>query len=375
MTQALILSTSFFTHPDSIGFSANDLESNAPHFYSRWSNPTLQLLETRLAVLDAGEAAVCFASGMAAISALFLDCLSAGDHLVISDVCYAGVAELARDILPKHGITVTVADTSDPSAIAAALQPTTRLVHVETPANPTLKLSDIAALAPLVHANDAELSVDATIATPLGMTPLTLGADYVVHSLTKYISGHGDALGGVVIGKADRIQSLRKHSLIHLGGVMSPFNAWLTLRGLETLVPRMRLHEANAGRIEAFLAGHPRIRTVFWPGSQRHPQHDLAKRQMRCFSGLLSFSVKDGSLDLARKFAERLKVFSYAVSLGKTKSLLFYIPTEDILRSSFSLQSAQEASYRQWAGEGLFRVSAGLEDADDLINDLDQVLS
>ncbi|MDJ0391118.1 PLP-dependent transferase [Roseomonas sp. E05] len=368
------LAASFFTHPDAIGFSANDLAENAPHFYTRWSNPTADSLERTLAALEGGEAAVSFASGMAAVSALFLDRLAAGDHLLLSDVCYAGVAELAQDILPRHGIAATLVDTADPAAVEAALRPNTRLVHVETPANPILKLTDIAAVAAIAHAGGAELSVDSTIATPFGTRPLALGADYVVHSLTKYISGHGDALGGAVIGGAARMAALRRQGLIHLGGALAPFNAWLSLRGLETLAPRMALHEANARRLEAFLAEHPKVRSVLWPGSPRHPQHALARRQMRNFSGLLAFSARSGSGALAARLAERLRVISYAVSLGKTKSLLFYIPTDDLLRASFRLRGAQEAAYRDWAGEGVFRFSAGLEDADDLIADLAQAL-
>ncbi|WP_262265820.1 trans-sulfuration enzyme family protein [Microvirga yunnanensis] len=369
-----VMATSFFTHPDAVGFSANDLNEAAPHFYTRWSNPTLALLETRLAALEGGEAALSFTSGMAAISALFLDRLSSGDHLVLSNVCYAGVAELAHDILPKHGIAVTAVDTSNLEAVAAAMRSNTKLVHVETPANPILRLSDIAAIAKIAHAGGAELSVDATISTPLGTKPLALGADYVVHSLTKYIGGHGDALGGAVIGRQEQIAALRKGSLIHLGGSLSPFAAWLILRGMETLAPRMMMHEVNARRIEAFLADHPKVRSVFWPGSPRHPQHELAQRQMRNFSGLLAFTAKEEGGALARQLAEQLRVVSYAVSLGKTKSLLFYIPTDDILRSSFHLEGAEARSYRDWAGDGVFRFSVGLEDPDDIIADLEQAL-
>jgi len=369
-----VMATSFFTHPDAVGFSANDLGEAAPHFYTRWSNPTLELLETRLAALEGGEAALSFTSGMAAISALLLDRLGSGDHLVLSSVCYAGVAELAHDILPKHGIAVTAVDTSDLDAVAAAMRPNTKLVHIETPANPILRLTDIAAVAEIAHAGGAEFSVDATIATPLGTKPLALGADYVVHSLTKYICGHGDALGGAVIGHRERIATLRKGSLIHFGGSLSPFAGWLILRGMETLAPRMAMHEANARRVEAFLADHPKVRSVFWPGSVRHPQHDLAVRQMRNFSGLLAFSAKEDGGSLARRLAERLQVVSYAVSLGKTKSLLVYIPTDDILRSSFHLEGEAARSYRDWAADGVFRFSVGLEDPEDIIADLEQAL-
>lgn len=371
---APVLSTNYYTHPDAVGFSASDLKADAPHFYSRWSNPTLDLLETRLAQLEGAEAALSFSSGMAAITTLFQDRLSAGDHLVLSNVCYAGVAEYAHHALPRMGISVTDVDSANQDAVAAAMQPNTRLVHIETPANPILRLTDISAIADIVHAHGAELSVDSTIATPIGTKPVTLGADYVCHSLTKYLCGHGDALGGAVIGKAEQIAALRKDGLIHSGGVLSPFSAYLILRGMETLPLRMARHESNARAIEAYLAGHPNVRRTLWPGSPRHEQHDLAQRQMRNFSGLLSFSVKSGSAGMARQLADRLKVFAYAVSLGKTKSLCFYIPTNDILGSSFRLAGADEAMYRDWAGEGVFRVSVGLEDPDELIADLEQAL-
>lgn len=376
VTEPPEFATSFYAGPNPVGFSANDLKANAPHFYTRWSNPTLRLLETRLAAIEAGEAAVGFASGMAAISGLFLDRLNAGDHLVLSNVCYAGVAELAHDLLPLKGVTVTTVDTSDLQAVADAIRPETRLIHVESPANPILRLADIAAIAAIAHARPGvELSVDSTIATPLGLRPLALGADYVAHSLTKYIGGHGDALGGVLIGRSDRIEAMRRNVLIHLGGALSPFSAWLILRGLETLAPRLLLHEANARKVEAFLAGHPKVASVYWPGSTRHPQHELAARQMTNFSGLLAFTVREGGPALASRLAERLKVISYAVSLGKTKSLMFYIPTADILRSSFHLEGDAAAAYRDWAGDGVFRLSVGLEDADDIIADLRQGLS
>ncbi|MDR3435812.1 aminotransferase class I/II-fold pyridoxal phosphate-dependent enzyme [Telmatospirillum sp.] len=369
----LVPATSFHAHPDSVGFSANDLTEKTPHFYARWSNPTAETLEQRLAALDGGEAALSFASGMAAISGLFLHTLKAGDHLVLSNVCYAGVAELAHDILPKMGILVTPVDTSNLQAVADALRPTTRLVHVETPANPILRLADIAAIAAAVHSHGALLSVDATMATPIAIQPLDLGADFVVHSLTKYACGHGDALGGAVIGKASAIAALRKESLIHFGGAISPFAAWLILRGLETLPMRMATHQTNAAAVTEFLRAHPRVDHVLWPGSATHPQHDLARRQMRNFSGMVSFSAKNDP-DLARRLADRLKLVAYAVSLGKTRSLVFYIPTEDIISSSFHLDAAAARDYRDWTGEGTFRLSVGIEDPADIIADLEQAL-
>lgn len=372
LAAAPVLSTTYFTHPDAVGFSASDLADDAPHFYTRWSNPTLELLEKRLALLEGGEAALVFGSGMAAITGLFAGRLQTGDHLVLSDVCYAGVAEYARHALPRQGIEVSFTDSSDPQKVVAAMRPNTRLVHIETPANPILKLTDIAAVAAIAHAGGAELSVDSTIATPVGTNPIALGADYVCHSLTKYLCGHGDALGGVVIGCADRIGELRRDVLIHHGAALSPFSAYLILRGIETLALRMEKHQANARAVAEWLEDHPKVRRVLWPGLASHEQAELARRQMRNFSGLLSFSVKSDSAGMAWQLAERLRTVSYAVSLGKTKSLCFYIATDDILRSSFAL--ADERAYRDWAGDGVFRVSVGIEDAGDIIADFEEAL-
>lgn len=368
--------SSFYASAEGVGFSANDLADAPPPFYTRWGNPTLTLLEDRLTALEGGAASVVFASGMAAISGLFLSRLKMGDHLVLSNVCYAGVAELALDILPGYGIEVTRVDTSKTEPVAAAVRPgRTRLIHIETPANPILNVSDIEAIAKIAHGAGAELSVDSTIATPIATRPLLLGADYVVHSLTKYMVGHGDALGGSVTARdAEKAAAVRAGPLIHFGGVLSPFAAWLILRGIETLPARMRIHEENARAIARFLEAHPAVSDVLWPGLESHPQAQLARRQMQNFSGLLSFTVKGDAKAFAAKFANGLRVISYAVSLGKTLSLLYYIPTDDILRSSFRLEGEAEADYRAAAGEGVFRFSVGLEDADDLIEDLARVL-
>lgn len=370
-----VLSTSFYTKPGEIGFSAHDLNEGAAHFYTRWSNPTVDVLEQRMAVLDGAEAAICFASGMAAISALFLDRLSAGDHLLIANVCYAGVAELAKDILPTKGIKVTTVDVSDLAAVEAAILPETKLIHIETPSNPILRLADIAAIATIAHANGAELSVDATIATPLGIQPLQMGADYVIHSMTKYICGHGDALGGSIAGRSEDIGRIRRGSLIHIGGAISPFAAYLILRGMETLSARMAIHQENARKLAHWLESHPKIERVIWPGLTSHPQHELAVAQMKNFSGLLSFTVKSSGSEAAVTLAQELELISYAVSLGKTKSLIFYIPTDDILSSSFDLNAVEAGKYREIAGEGVFRFSVGIENADDLIADLDNALA
>lgn len=369
----IVTATSFHTHPDLIGFSANDLTHDAPHFYTRWSNPTVAALEEKLAQLEGGEAGLCFASGMAAISALFLSQLAAGDHLILSEVCYAGVAELALDILPKFSIAVSAVDTGNAAEVAAAVRPETRLIHVETPANPILKLTDIAAMAAIAKGCGAKLSVDSTLATPLATRPLALGADFVVHSLSKYLCGHGDAIGGGIVGERAAMASLRKEALIHHGACLSPFAAWLILRGLETLEARMTVHERNAGVMAHFLESHPRVEKTYWPGLASHPQHELAKRQMANFSGMVTFSVGDG-LELARRLADSAATFSYAVSLGKTKSLIYYIASADIVSSSYRLEPNALARYEEWVGPGAFRVSVGLEDPIRLVDELGRFL-
>lgn len=371
---SIAMSTSFRAHPDGVQFSAEALGEDSPFFYTRWGNPTVRQLEEKLAALDEGEDALCFASGMAAISALLLSRLKAGDHLVISDVCYAGVAELVHKSLPHYGISVSCVDTGNLQAVREALRPQTRLIYAETPANPILRLADIAGLAEIAKAAGVELAIDSTLATVVATRPLTLGANYVIHSLTKYVCGHGgDALGGVVIGREKAMAVLRQGPLIHLGGCISPFNAWLCLRSLHTLELRMRAHQENAFWVARFLEQHSRVARVLYPGLPSHPQHELARRQMANFSGMVSFSAADGA-SLARKLAEGLKTVSYAVSMGKSKTLVFYIPTDDLQESSFKLSPDALASYRDWTGEGCFRMSIGLESPEAIVGDLARVL-
>ena len=372
---SLVLSTNFVFDPDAAGCSAETLDDKTPNVYARWSTPTVRALEVKLADLEDAEDALCFASGMGAISALLLGTLRGGDHLVLSDVCYAGVAELARNTLPGFGIEVTTANFSDLDAVAAAIRPNTKLLWAETPCNPILRLTDIAAVAEIAHTAGALLGVDSTMATPVATKPLSLGADLVAHSLTKYLNGHGDALGGVILGGRERLSKLRQGALIHFGGALSPFNAWLIRRGLHTLELRMKAHQENALCVAAYLESHPAIKRVIYPGLPSHPQYELAKRQMHNMSGMLTFQTKEDGVEVARRFYRKLQVFTYAVSLGKQRSLLFYIPTEELLKSSFSLEGAALESYRDFAGDGIFRVSIGLEALEDLCADLDQALS
>ncbi|MGZ8370952.1 MAG: trans-sulfuration enzyme family protein, partial [Caulobacteraceae bacterium] len=284
VTSPLILSTNFRTSPDESSFSAHAMKEGDPYFYSRWGTPTVRALERKLAALEGAEDAVCFASGMGAAASFLLHRLKAGDHLVLSDVCYAGVPEFAFATLPKLGVEVTAADFSDVSEIERAIRPNTKVIWAESPCNPIFRLTDLAAVSKVAKGAGADFLVDSTIATPLYTRPLELGADFVMHSLTKYLNGHGDALGGVILGKAEDIQALRKDALIHLGAVLSPFNAWLIMRGVHTLAPRMRVHSENALQVAAFLEGHRAVKRVIYPGLPSHPQHQLAKRQMAGFS-------------------------------------------------------------------------------------------
>ena len=236
-----------------------------PFAYTRWGNPTLRALEERLSALEGAEAAVVTASGMAAVSALAFTFLSSGDHLIASEVCYAGSAELFGMHLPRFGIEVSLVDTSDLDRVRAVLLPNTKMIYAETPANPILRIADIAALAEIAHEAGALLAVDSTWASPVLQKPIALGADFVVHSLTKYLNGHGDALGGTVLGPWENVTRIRKEMLVHLGGALSPFNAWLISRGLITLPMRMHQHCQNALKVAQFLESHPKVERVFIP--------------------------------------------------------------------------------------------------------------
>jgi cystathionine beta-lyase/cystathionine gamma-synthase len=372
----LHMATTFKLPPFGIKlFEALTLGSaRAPHAYSRWSNPTLRALEDRLSALEGAPAAVVTATGMAAVSALVLTFLSSGDHLIASEVCYAGSVELFGLHLPRFGIEVSLVDTSDLEQVRAALRPNTKMIYVETPANPILRIADLAALAWIAHSAGALLAVDSTWAGPVNQRPLALGADYVIHSLTKYLNGHGDALGGVVLGPLEGIHRIRKDMLVHLGGALSPFNAWLILRGLVTLPMRCERHNRNGLEVARFLEAHPKVSRVFYPGLESHPHHELARRQMTGFGGMLTFQLKDG-LGAAITLAEKIRVFSYATSLGHAHSLLFYYPTDLYVDSAPYLSSAQKARIREWTGDGIIRASLGLENVKDLLADLDQALN
>jgi methionine-gamma-lyase len=369
----IVMSTTYVVDADTT-FSVEGLEEDDAWIYTRWGNPTIRQLEEKLAVLEGAGAALAFASGMSAITSLLFHLLKAGDHAVVSDVAYAALSEITNEMIPALHIEISKVNTSDPDAVRAALRANTRLVYIETPCNPLLRLTDIAETSRIAHSAGARLVVDSTFATPIATKPLLLGADFVVHSLTKYLGGHGDALGGVVLGKKTDLAPLRKKTAIRMGGTLSPFNAWLIMRGLATFPIRMRVHQENALRVAAYLEQHPKVKRVIYPGLPSHPQYELAKRQMSNFSGILTFQADAGPA-LAARLADKLQIIHYAVSLGHHRSLIFYLHSKDLLQTSFRFNTAaQAASWDAFAGEGIFRLSVGLEDAADLIADLEQAL-
>jgi methionine-gamma-lyase len=367
------MSSTFIADPDAT-FSVEGMSEDTPFFYTRWTNPTVDQLERKLALLEGGEACVALASGMAAISALFFHVLKPGDHLVISDVAYAAASEITNDLFPELGIEVTKVNMSDLEEVRAAVDRNTRLVYAETPANPIIRLTDLQAVSAIARHAGALMAVDSTFATPVATRPIEFGADVVVHSLTKYLGGHGDALGGALIGSRELLSKLRQKIAVRTGGVISPFNAWLIMRGMATLPIRMEAHQRAAMIVAEFLESHPKVKRVIYPGLRSHPQHQLARQQMKNYSGMIAFQVDDGPAT-ARVLAEHLNLIHYAVSLGHHRSLLFYIPTADMLETTFKLTEPQEQSYREYAGDGVFRFSVGIEDPEDLCADLEQALA
>ncbi len=368
-----IVMSSTFVLDEPVGFSAYDIPDDAPYIYSRWRNPTVQQLEEKLAALENAQACRCFASGMAATSALLFSVLKTGDRLVMSDANYPGTAELARNDLVRMGIDVVTVNFSDLQAVEQAVTPETALVWGETPANPTMRITDISKIAQITHQHGARLAIGSTFATPMATRPITLGADYVIHSLTKYCCGHGDAMGGAVLASNENMRAIETDGQIHVGGVISPFNAWLINRGLATLPLRMKAHQDNAMALAQFLEAHPRVTKVLYPGLPSHPHHDLAKKQMENFSGMLSFQVDNGA-DMAPQMMSQLQVIHYAVSLGHHRSLICWMDTDDLMASSYRLSGKQLQAYRDFAGDGVYRVSVGLEDPEDLCDDLVRVL-
>ena len=333
--------------------------------YSRTINPTRLALETQLAALEDARYASAFASGMAATSAV-MNLLSAGDHAIVSEDLYGGTYRLFSRVFERYGLTFSYVDMTDPENVRAALQPNTKLIWIETPTNPLLRLVDIAAVAGLKRAGII-VAVDNTFATPYFQSPLVLGADVVVHSTTKYIGGHSDVVGGVAITNDGSLAETIRFHQNAVGGVPGPFDAFLVSRGAKTLAVRMREHERNAHAVATFLDERDDVATVLYPGLPSHPQHALAQRQMRGFGGMVSFTLR-GPQSRALEMAKRTRIFSLAESLGGVESLI----THPARMTHGSIPKAERD--RRGVDDGLLRLSVGLESARDLIDDLRQAL-
>jgi cystathionine beta-lyase/cystathionine gamma-synthase len=338
---------------------------NKGYEYARTSNPTRQALERNVAALEGGTHGFAFASGMAAVDAV-LKLLSAGDHVVCGENVYGGVHRLMDKILSRMGLTFTFVDTRDPAQVEAALTPRTKMLYGETPTNPMMRLADLGAMGGIAKAHHLLFVVDNTFATPIFQRPFESGADIVVHSTTKYLNGHSDMVGGLVVVRNDDLAERLAFIQNAAGAVPGPFDCWLALRGLKTLAVRMRQHDANGRRVAEWLAGDKRIRAIFYPGLPSHPQHDLAKRQMSGFGAMMS--IETGSLEAAGRLVERVRLFALAESLGGVESLIGHPAT--------MTHAAVPKAMREAMGltDGLVRLSVGIEDVDDLIADLDQAL-
>lgn len=337
--------------------------SAGKNLYTRNGGSNQQYLQEKLASLEGGEDCIVLASGVAALSGLFFALLESGDHVIFSSVTYIAVYRLLNELLKnKFRVETTIVDTSDLEAVRAAVRPNTKLIHIETPGNPTLTISDIRAIAEIAHENGALLSVDNTFASPYNQRPIELGADFTVESLTKYINGHGDAMGGAIIGKKEYLDVIRAQSQINLGGTISPFNAWLIMRGSVTLPLRMRQHNDNAMKVARYLETVKGVSFVAYPGLESHKGHAVAAAQMsNGFGGVLSFGLK-ADHDTHNRFVSHLRVITSAVSLGHDESLIVFLGEND----------ERQYLYPEEFHNGFFRFSVGIEDIEDIIEDLRQ---
>jgi cystathionine gamma-lyase/cystathionine beta-lyase/cystathionine gamma-lyase/homocysteine desulfhydrase len=346
-------------------YQQEEIGKNKGHEYARLTNPTRDALEESLCSLEGGTSAHAFGSGMAAITAL-CTMMKSGDHVVCTDNMYGGTGRLFDHVLTNYGITFTYVDTSVAENVAGAITPATKLVHIETPTNPMMSLTDIGAVARICHEKGVELSVDNTFLSPYLQSPIALGADIVMHSTTKFLNGHSDGLGGVLVctkpEHAERFRFVQKCT----GGILSPFDSYLLLRGVKTLAVRMKQHDANGRVVADFLRGHKNVQAVFYPGLAEHPQHELAKRQQHGFGSMISMEL--GSLEKANSFAKALRLGLLAESLGGVETLICHPAT--------MTHAAVGAEGRARLGitDGLMRVSVGIEDVEDIVGDLRQAL-
>jgi len=340
---------------------------NKGYEYARVSNPTRTRLEQNLAALEGGTSAHVFSSGMAAVTAVTQCFLKQGDHLICGHNVYGGVPRLFNQVLANYGIEFSYVDTSDLAAIKKAMRWNTRIVWIETPTNPLMVLTDIKEAANVAHAGAAELVVDNTFMSPYFQRPLELGADMVMHSTTKFLNGHSDGLGGVIVATkplhAERLAFMQKTA----GAILSPFECWLVLRGVKSLAVRMEKHDENGRAVAAFLRKHKKVKKVLYPGFPDHPQHELAKKQMTGFGSMISFET--GSLKNANKMLSKVRVCSLGESLGGVETLISHPATMT------HAALGEEGRKKIGLSDGLVRISVGIEDVEDLIADLDQALS
>jgi cystathionine beta-lyase/cystathionine gamma-synthase len=350
-----------------VTFTQEEVGVHRGYEYSRTSNPTRVALEECLASLEGGRFGFAYASGMAAIHGA-MQLLSAGDHVVVADDLYGGSYRLFSNVMPRYGVRFSYVDAIRIEEVDKAVEPTTKMVWIETPTNPLLRLVDVTACAEIAHRHGAKLVVDNTFATPYLQSPLALGAHVVVHSTTKYIGGHSDVVGGATIVDDEEMANTLQFTRNATGGVPGPWDAWLTLRGAKTLALRMRQHEANAGRLAEFLSGRPQVERVHYPGLPGHPGHTLAKKQMRGFGGMVTIELAGGE-PAARAFCAATQLFALGESLGGVESLVGY---------PWSMSHAAfppEEKRRKGITEGTVRLSVGIEHVDDLCADLEQALA
>lgn len=354
---------------DSVKDGKEKCESNDYGFcYTRIGNPTQEVLEEKIAALEGAESSLAFASGVAAASALLFHVFKAGDHAIVDDTVYSATHNLFDTMLKKFGVETTFTDTSKIENIEKAIRPNTRMIYFESPANPTMKVIDLEAVGNVGEKHNITTVVDSTFASPYLQNPIKLGIDVVIHSATKYICGHGDAMGGLVVGTKKLVEGVRDDTLKNLGGCISPFNAFLLIRGLKTLDIRMQKHCESALIIARYLENHPKVRKVFYPGLESHPQHEVAKKQMKDWGAVITFDLK-GGMDAGVKLMEGVKLCRLAVSLGDVDTLVEH-PA-----SMTHWYIAKEEREKGGITDGLVRMSVGLEGTEDIINDLEQALS
>lgn len=338
------------------------------YIYTRLGNPTISEFEQKMAALELAEDAVAFGSGMAAVSAVLMYELSAGDHIIAHNSLYGCTYDFMENLLKKFGVEVTLVDATNVENVIAEIKENTKVIYIETPSNPKLTVVDIEKMATIAHENNAVLVVDNTFLSPYFQKPIILGADYVLHSATKYIGGHGDVVAGVLVGKSEKITDIRWTTQKNIGGVTNPFDAWLLIRGLKTLGVRMKQHEKNALKIAQFLESHPKIENVYYPGLKSHPQHELSVKQASGFGGVIAFEIK-GGLEAGKKLMHSIELIKLAVSLGAVDSLI-----EHPASMTHSAVPVEERA-KNGITDGLVRLSVGIEDVDDLIGDLEEALN